>query len=102
MVGIFLTMLKKGLAQTVFGFIRLHFYAEPSRIYADHVEVAQAKPAYFGRLSINFLRPVLPHLGTVLYHKSQKISPKIKVYGCKELFLKCQIRCVHLQLKVSI
>ncbi len=38
------------LAQTVFGFIRLHFHAEPSRIYAEHVEVAQATPPCVGDL----------------------------------------------------
>jgi hypothetical protein len=54
------------LAQTLFGFIRLH----------------SSKNGIF-------LRPVLPHLGTILYAKSQSKLPKIKVYGSKKNYDLC-------------
>jgi hypothetical protein len=45
---------------------------------------AQAKPAYFDRLSINFSKAGLPHLGAVLKSKFQNVSPKINVYPFKK------------------
>ncbi len=60
------------LAQTLFGFIRLH-----------------------SSKTCIFLRPVLPHLGTVLYLKFQNISPKIKVYGYRAMqFKTLRRRCI--------
>jgi hypothetical protein len=61
------------LAQTVFGFIRLHLHAEHSRIYAEHVEVALAKPAYFGRLSINFSKAGLATLRKLYFISNFKV-----------------------------
>jgi hypothetical protein len=50
------------LAQTVFGFIRLH-----------------------SSKTCIFLRPVCHTWGTVLYLKFQSLLPKIKVYGSKKI-----------------